>query len=141
MCAAARCRQDEEDAARRRVRPHAKQKVFNAAAGLALLPVPFAGAVLAHDGDAQDQLRSAGLEPEAMLARHLLHLLILGRSCLPIPLLSPAQVPSQHFVRDLPAPAQGEEGAGGKEPRDGVQMVGRRIRRPNLRVKGAEWIE
>jgi hypothetical protein len=44
-------------------------------------------------------------------------------------------------VRDLLAPAQGEEGAGGKEPRDGVQMVGRRIRRPNLRVKGAEWIE
>jgi transposase InsO family protein len=44
-------------------------------------------------------------------------------------------------VRDLPAPAQGEEGAGGKEPRDGVQMVGCRIRRPNLRVKGAEWIE
>ena len=47
----------------------------------------------------------------------------------------------QDSVRDLPAPAQGEEGAGGKEPRDGVQMVGRRIRRPNLRVKGAEWIE
>jgi hypothetical protein len=44
-------------------------------------------------------------------------------------------------VRDLQAPAQGEEGAGGKEPRDGVQVVGRRIRRPNLRVKGAEWIE
>jgi hypothetical protein len=48
---------------------------------------------------------------------------------------------SSLIVRDLPAPAQGEEGAGGKEPRDGVQMVGRRIRRPNLRVKGAEWIE
>jgi hypothetical protein len=44
-------------------------------------------------------------------------------------------------VRDLPAPAKGERGAGGKEPNDGVQMVGRRIRRPNLCVKGAEWIE
>jgi hypothetical protein len=33
------------------------------------------------------------------------------------------------------------KGARGKEPKDGVQMVGRCIRRPNLRVKGAEWIE
>jgi len=51
-------------------RPHAKQKVFNAAAGLVLLPVSFAGAALAHDGGADGSARS--LEVMLASAKHLL---------------------------------------------------------------------